>query len=107
MTAIGVISLSAWAYSIYYYVWTGVRQFGSTFDIVLFICCPPLVASLIFASLRLSPARRVAFAMLCLSTVATIYAAELLLTLFPSWLGIGVRAATTSVDGHRKKERTK
>jgi hypothetical protein len=107
MTAIGIISLGAWAYSIYYYVWTGVRQFGSTFDIVLFICCPPLVASLIFASLRLSPARRVAFAMLCLSTAATIYAAELLLTLFPSWLGVGVRAATTSVDGaseERKNE---
>lgn len=99
LTVIGVISLAAWAYSIYYYVWTGARQFGSAFDIVLFICCPPVVASLTFASLRLSAARKVALAMLCLSTVASVYAAEVLLILFPSLLGICVRPATTSVDG--------
>jgi hypothetical protein len=107
LTAIGVVSLGAWAYSIYYYVWPGVRQFGSAFDIVLFICCPPVVASLVFASLRLSPASRVGLAMLCLSTVASLYAAEVLLILFPSLLGIGVRPATTSVDGaseERKNE---
>jgi hypothetical protein len=105
LTAIGVISLGAWAYSIYYYVWTGVRQLGSTFDIVLFICCPPVVASLIFASLRLNPARRVRLAMLCLSTVACLYAAEVLLILLPSLLGIAVRPATTSVDGASEKRK--
>jgi hypothetical protein len=45
--------------------------------------------------------------MLCLSTVASLYAAEVLLILFPSLLGIGVRPATTSVDGaseERKNE---
>ncbi|HEY2918246.1 MAG TPA: hypothetical protein VGK77_04540, partial [Candidatus Binatia bacterium] len=100
------MSLGAWAYSIYYYVWPGVRQFGSAFDIVLFICCPPVVASLVFASLRLSPASRVGLAMLCLSTVASLYAAEVLLRLSPL-LGTRVRAATTSVDGasaERKNE---
>jgi hypothetical protein len=108
MTAIGVISLGAWTYSIYYYVWTGVRQFGSAFDIVLFICCPPVVASLVFASLRLNAVARVGLAMFCLSTVASLYAAEVLLRLFPSLLGIALRpATTTSVDGaseERKNE---
>ena len=83
------------------------RQFASAFDIVLFICCPPVVASLVFASLRLSPAGKVAFAMLCLSTVASVYAAEVLLRAWPSLLGVGLRAATTSVDGaseERKNE---
>ena len=105
LTAIGIISLGAWTYSIYYYVWTGMRQFGSAFDIVLFICCPPVAASLIFGSLRLSPARRVGVAMLCSSTVASLYAAEVLLILFPSLLGIGVRPTTTSVDGASKEKK--
>jgi hypothetical protein len=104
LTAIAVMALGAWGYSIYYYVWTGVTQFGSAFEIVLFICCPPIVASLVFASLRISPARRVAFAMLCLSTVASIYAAEMLLILSPSLLGTGVRA-TTSVDGASEEKK--
>lgn len=105
LTAIGAMSLGAWAYSIYYYVWTGVRQFGSAFDIVIFICFPPVVASLVFASLRLSQATRVAFAILCLSTVASFYAAEVLLRLSPSLLGTEVRAATTSVDGASEKRK--
>ena len=107
LCGIGLLSFSVWLYLIYQYnLWTGTRQFGSALDIVLFFYWPPAIAVLAFASLRLKPSSRVNLAVLCLSTFASLYVAEVLLRLWPSLLGTAP-IPTTSVDGaseEKKKE---
>ena len=94
-----IMSLAAWAYCGYHYVWTGSRQFKSALDVVLFLYSPPVLAILAFASLRLSPATKVPIALLWSSSVASIYTLEVLFTLWPSWL------ANTNPDTATKKDK--
>jgi len=106
LIGIGLVSVFTWAYAIYFYVWTGARQFASAFEIVLLICWPPVAAILTFASLRLKPSGRVDLAMACLATCGSLYVTEVLLRFMPSLLGTG-RILTTWADGaseEKKKE---
>jgi len=106
LAAIGALCLGAWVYCLYYYVWTGARQFGSALTIVLLICLPPVVAALAFGALRLGHANKVAFAMVCASLGVSVYALELLLILAPSWLGGGAGKTTNWVDGASEEKKS-
>ncbi|MGH7926960.1 MAG: hypothetical protein ACREQV_04115 [Candidatus Binatia bacterium] len=97
LAAVGVVSLAAWAYFIYSYVWPGGRQFDSALSIVFFLCFPPGLAILAFAALRLRPANRIAFAMVCSSLAVSIYALELFFSL--AGPALGTDAANTWIDG--------
>ncbi|MGH7853743.1 MAG: hypothetical protein ACREP3_09905, partial [Candidatus Binatia bacterium] len=87
LAATAVISLCAWFYCIYYYVWTEIRQFNSALDIALFLCLPPASAALALAALRFSPAAKVSLTLLWSSAIASIYAVEVLFMFWPSLLG--------------------
>lgn len=95
LAATAVASFGVWFYCIYYYVWTGIRQFNSALDIALFLSLLPAVALLALAALRLSPARKISATLIWSSTLASIYALEALFALRPSLLGdTGLDTAT-------------
>jgi hypothetical protein len=83
--ATAVAFSAAWFYCIYYYVWTGTRQFNSALNIALLICLPAILAVCAVGALRLPPAARVSVAVLWSSTAVSMYALEALLTFWP-WL---------------------
>ena len=97
LVVLGLGSLAVWAYYLFHYVWPGGRQFASPSSILLFVCLPPTVALVLFASLRASASTRVALAMLCSSAMASMYAVEGLLNLWPSLLGDG--SMSTWIEG--------
>jgi hypothetical protein len=103
LTATAVASFGAWSYCIYYYVWTGIRQFNSALDIALFLSLPPAVALLALAALRLSPARKVSATLIWSSTLVSIYALEALFALRPSLLGGTVFDAATGNKHERRQ----
>lgn len=104
LAAIGILSLGAWAYCLYYYVWTGARQFGSALDIVLFIVVPALLATAAFASVRLRPAAKIALAMVCSSVLVSLYVLELVFHLATAVLGTG--AVNNWIDGASEQKKT-
>jgi hypothetical protein len=104
LAATATMSLGAWFYCIYYYVWTGIRQFNSASDMVLFLCLPPVLAMLAFASLRFRPAVKVSITLLWSSAVASIYALEVLLTLWPSLLAGTTLDAAMGKDKNEKRQ---
>jgi hypothetical protein len=75
----GVVCLLAFSYFVYFYVWTREREFTSAAGIVVGIVLPGVLASAFFASLRLRQAYRATLALFCISSLFSIYSAELLL----------------------------
>jgi hypothetical protein len=75
----GVVCLLAFSYFVYFYVWTREREFTSAAGIVVGIVLPGLLASAFFVSLRLRQAYRATLALFCISSLFSIYSAELLL----------------------------
>ena len=78
----GVVCLLAFFYFVYWYVWTGEREFTSAAGIIINIVFPAVLASALFASLRFRPAYRVNLAIFCISSLFSIYSLELLLLAF-------------------------
>ena len=99
LLATTVLSLTVWFYCVYFYVWTGIRQFDSGLKIALFICLPLILALCALAALRLSPLNRVSVALLWTSALASIYILEVLFTLWPPLLG--GRAAADKTEKRR------
>jgi hypothetical protein len=103
LAVLGIVSLAAWSYSIYWYVWPGGRQFRGALHVLLLLCLPLVLATLVFGALRLRPARRIAFAMVCSSLVVSIYAAELLLSLAAP--ALRTRVLNTWIDGASEEQK--
>jgi hypothetical protein len=80
LAAGGVLVLLVWLYFIYYYTWTGQREFNSTFGMVAYFAFPPIVATFFFAALRWKPAHKVNLAILCLALTGSLSMGELFLT---------------------------
>src|SRR5688572_7576802 len=75
----GIVCLLAFFYFVYWYVWTHEREFTGAAGIVMGIVLPGVLASALFASLRLRPAYRVGLAIFCISLLFSVYGLELLL----------------------------
>jgi hypothetical protein len=75
----GVVCLLAFFYFVYWYVWTHQREFTGAAGIIIGIVLPGVLASALFASLRFRPACKVTLAILCISSVVSVYSSELLL----------------------------
>jgi hypothetical protein len=75
----GVVCLLVFFYFVYWYVWTHQREFTGAAGILMGIVLPAVLATALFASLRVRPAYRVSFAIFCISLVFSIYSLELLL----------------------------
>lgn len=82
LTGAGVVCLLALSYFVYYYAWTGQRQFTSWAGVLLYYVSPALLAILLFASLRLSVSRKINLALFLCSAGAAIYAVETLLAVW-------------------------
>jgi len=80
----GTLLLLVFFFFFYHYTWAGQRQFTSPTGIVLYYVMPILLASLLFASLKLNPTRKINLVILCFSLLASMYAGELLLHLTSS-----------------------
>ena len=68
-------------YFIYYYVWTGQRQFNTPLGMVLYVVLPAVLASLLLVFLRRKPEFKVNAAMVCVSLIVPLYGVELFLRL--------------------------
>lgn len=111
----GVVCLLVLSYFLYFYSWTGLRQFRSPSGPYIYYGVPALVTILLFAALKLSRRQRINVA-LCLCSVSfSIYAVEFLITLWfnlPSaWLrdttAASIKAAKAqgiSFDARTKSE---
>src|SRR2546430_17673270 len=75
----GVLFSLIWLYFIYYYIWTGQREFTSAVGIALYIVSPALLAAAFFASLRLKLVYKANLAIFCFAFTVSIYSADLLL----------------------------
>ena len=75
----GIVCLLAFFYFVYWYVWTGEREFTDAAGILIGIVLPGVFASALFASLRFRPSYRVSIALFCISSLFSIYGLELLL----------------------------
>src|SRR5262249_7502578 len=82
LTAAGVVCLLVLSYFVYYYTWTGQRQFTSWAGVLLYYGSPALLAILLFASLRLSASHKINLSLFFCSAGISIYASEILLTLW-------------------------
>jgi hypothetical protein len=97
LVSVGILSLIAWAYVLYQYVWTENRQFDSVLAIVLLICLLPLIATGAFGALRLEPVNRIGLTLACVSIGFSLYALELFVLWAAAWLGDG--KVSTWIDG--------
>src|ERR1043166_9301710 len=79
LAALGTSLLLVTAYFLHYYSWTGQRQFTSSAGIVFYYILTPVLASLLFASLKLSRGYQIIICVLSISLIATAYGAELYL----------------------------
>jgi hypothetical protein len=79
LVAGGVVCLLVFSYFVYWYAWTHQREFTSPAGIVIGIVLPGVLATVLFASLRLRPAYRATLALFCISSLFSVYSAELLL----------------------------
>ena len=75
----GVVCLLVWLYFVYWYVWTGEREFSSAAGIIIYILVPGILATAFFAFLRCRPSYRASIAIFCISSLLSIYSLELLL----------------------------
>jgi hypothetical protein len=80
----GAVCLLALAYFVYYYAWTGQRQFTGWTGALLYYVSPALLAALCFASLRLSALHKINLAFFLCSAGLSVCALETLLTLWSS-----------------------
>lgn len=83
----GTLCLLAFLYFLYWYVWTGERDFTSPAGIIVNIILPGAFASVLFGSLRLQPAHRVNAAISCISSLFFLYGLELLLVVYRNFSG--------------------
>jgi hypothetical protein len=82
LVAGGVVCLLGFSYFVYWYVWTHQREFTSPAGIITGIVLPGVLATVLFASLRFQPAYRATLALFCISSLFSVYSAELLLLAF-------------------------
>ena len=82
LVAGGVVCLLAFSYFVYFYVWTHEREFTGPASIITGIVLPGVLASALFASLRLRSAYKATLALFCVSLLFSVYTAELLLLAF-------------------------
>jgi hypothetical protein len=80
----GVVCFLVWSYFLYYYVWTGERQFTGPAGIVLYIVVPGFLAALFLGSLRLKPAHRINLAIFCLVLIVSLDGTDLSLLVYDS-----------------------
>jgi hypothetical protein len=83
----GTLCLLAFLYFFYWYVWTRERDFTSPAGIVVNIVLPGVLASVLFASLRLQPVSRANLAISCISSLFFLYGVELLLVVYRNFSG--------------------
>jgi PAS domain S-box-containing protein len=91
----GIFCLAVLLYFVYYYYWTGQRSFNSPTGALVYYVVPACLASLLFASLRLSMSHRINVALGFCSIAFTIYTVEAMMTL---WFGL------PSVIEHQKRQ---
>jgi hypothetical protein len=84
----GILALSALAFFLYYYGWTGERQFTSFLAGALHYTVLAGVAGFLFASLRFRPKFKITLAIFCISLSMSLYAAEILASRSSDGLGI-------------------
>jgi lysophospholipase L1-like esterase len=80
----GIASVSLVVYLVYLYQWSGTRHFTSPLGPALYYFVPAIMSLLLFGSLTWSSARKVNFALVLVSTVISIYAAEATLSVWYS-----------------------
>jgi hypothetical protein len=80
IAAIGAIL--ALSFVVYYYVWTGYRQFSSSTGALWYLGVPALLATGFIWSLRLRPSHRVNLAICVFTVMASTYTLELLLSVW-------------------------
>jgi len=71
------ISALVFCYFVYFYGWTGQRQFTGTMGALVYYALPTGLSGLLLASLRMRPAFKTTLAIVCLLFTATVYLAEL------------------------------
>ena len=109
----GLLCVLALLYFVYYYAWTGQRQFTSRMGVLPYYISPALLAILLFASLRIRKSRRINLALVLFSSGVSIYALESLLTVWSNLPSVGQdlermnRAAAANALGIEFDTRTK
>lgn len=73
----GAITVLIYFYFLYYYGLTGQRQFTSSMGALVYYVLPAGLSGLLFASLRMRPAFKMALAIVCLSLTVAVYLIEL------------------------------
>lgn len=78
----GLFCLIVLVYLIYHYSWTHEREFANPGSMLLYYGFPAVLAGLCFASLRLRSSHKINLALIIFSTGASIYAAEVIMTVW-------------------------
>jgi hypothetical protein len=78
----GALCLAVLAYFLYFYSWTGSRQFSRAWGPYFYYGAPIVAAVLLFGALALNRGRKIKLAFLISSTIASVYLGELLTTLW-------------------------
>jgi hypothetical protein len=77
LAIVGVIALSALISVVYYYGWTGQRQFSSSSYAILYYGCPSALLVLLLASSRLPPTHRINLLIVFVAVAGSVTAFEL------------------------------
>src|SRR5262245_58305733 len=77
----GLFSLAVLSYFLYYYGWTGERQFTGPMGVVLYYVVPAGAAGLLFAALGLKQTHKINLAIFCFSLIVSACGSELFLRL--------------------------
>ena len=96
----GVFFTLTWIYFIYCYGWTGQRQFTSWIGALLYYVIPAVLATLLFASLRLNPVSQIILAICCLTLGGVVYGVEVFLHLSDFTLSIPQKPLSDIRDRH-------
>jgi hypothetical protein len=96
-----VACLLAASYFVYYYGWSGQRQFTSWRGPVAYYILPAVIAILLFATLRLKPGYRTIVAICCLSLTAFSYGMEVFLQVSDSTVSV---SEIMSIPSKERKE---
>jgi len=78
----GILCFLALAYFVYYYGWTGQRQFSSWKGVLLYYVFPALMGTLLFTSLRLPLSRKINLALFLCTLSISVYALEIVVTVW-------------------------
>jgi hypothetical protein len=75
----GTLSFSALCFFLYYYAWTGQRQFTTSTAAAVHYATLTSVSIFLFASLKFRPAYKIGLALICVSCTAGVYGVEFFL----------------------------